>query len=334
MITIAGAGLAGLVCALELLRRGAAVTLYDTGPDPVQSSVARFAGGMLAPWCERESAEQQVITLGASAINWWSEVTAVTRHGTLVVAPARDRAELTRLARRTTGHRQLGAGDIAALEPDLASRFSEGLFFADEAHLDPRKALCDLVRMVRDLGGDLCYATRAPDRVDLDCTGMAADLPHLRPVRGEMAILHCPELAIGRTVRLLHPRIPLYLVPRGDGVYMIGATMIESSSTRPPTVRSLCEMLSAAFTLHPAFAEASVIETGAGLRPAFPDNLPRILKQDGTVYLNGLYRHGFLLAPAMAARVADCLIPEISNEHHRECRTAGGCQRNPVRSAG
>lgn len=144
----------------------------------------------------------------------------------------------------------------------------------------------------------------APAQVDLDCTGVAANLPELRAVRGEMALLHCPDVQISRSIRLLHPRVPLYLVPRGEGVYMIGATMIESASERAPSLRSLSELFGAAFALHPGFAEARVVETGAGLRPAFPDNLPRLVARGGTLFLNGLFRHGFLLAPAMAAQVA------------------------------
>lgn len=316
MITIAGAGLAGLTCAIELARRGADVRVFDVSDRVGSHSVARFAGGMLAPWCEGESAGDEVVTLGAVAAQWWEPITAVTRRGTLVLAPPRDRAELTRFARRTIRHRPVTSHEIAQLEPALAGRFASGLFFQEEAHLDPRRALKDLGAGAQALGIEICLGAAAPDTVDLDCTGMAADLPDLRPVRGEMAILQCQDVTITRTVRLLHPRIPLYVVPRGDGVYMIGATMIESSSMRPPTVRSLTEMLSAAYTLHPGFAEAAVVETGAGLRPAFPDNLPRIVRQNDRLYLNGLYRHGFLLAPAMAARVADILIPEGSNENH------------------
>lgn len=322
MITIAGAGLAGLACAYELAQRGAAVTVYERGKTPGDSSVARFAGGMLAPWCERESAEEDVITLGSRAAGWWARITPVHRRGTLVVAPARDRAELTRFARRTTGHRGVDGAEIAELEPALAGRFAQGLFFEQEAHLDPRRALRDLSATVQAMGVEIRYGTPAPARVTLDCTGMAAPLPGLRPVRGEMAVLHCPEVEISRTLRLLHPRMPLYLVPRGDGFFMIGGTMIESSSGRGITLRSLSELLSAAFALHPGFAEASVAETGAGLRPAFPDNLPRLTEQDGTLYLNGLYRHGFLLAPAMAEAAARRLLQETTDEDYRERRTA------------
>ena len=68
------------------------------------------------------------------------------------------------------------------------------------------------------------------------------------------------------------------------------------------TARSVLELLSAAYALHPAFGEAEIIETGADLRPAFPDNLPRIRREGRMIHVNGLYRHGFLLAPALARR--------------------------------
>lgn len=314
MITIAGAGLAGLASAYELLQRGAKVRIFEQGPGPGKASVARFAGGMLAPWCEYESAEEEVVTLGSRAFEWWAKITPVHRRGTLVMAPARDRAELTRFAKRTHGYRAVSAEEIAALEPSLEGRFTQGLFFAGEAHLDPRRALSDLSRVVTDLGAEIVYNTPAPNRVDLNCTGIKAAVPGLRPVRGEMAILHCPEVEISRTLRLLHPRIPLYLVPRGDGHFMIGGTMIESASTRAPSLRSLSELLSAAFALHPGFGEAEVVELGAGLRPAFADNLPQLVEQEGVLHLNGLYRHGFLLAPAMAQRAARYLLPETALE--------------------
>lgn len=322
MITIAGAGVAGLATALELVRRGRPVRIFEAGPGPGAWSVSRFAGGMLAPWCEAESAGPVVLQQGRQSIDWWAAVTPVTRRGTLVVAPGRDRALLTRFARRAEQHRALSATDLAVLEPELAGRFDTGLFFAAEAHLDPRRALVDLAAKVTDLGGVIHYDTKAPARVDLDCTGIAAGLPDLRPVRGEMAILHAPDITLNRTLRLLHPRMPLYVVPRGEGRYMIGASMVESSSDRPVTVRALMELLGAAFALHPGLAEASVLETGAGLRPAFPDNLPRLQRRGDTLCLNGLYRHGFLLAPAMAIAAADILTSERPDEDHPQRQSA------------
>ena len=99
----------------------------------------------------------------------------------------------------------------------------------------------------------------------------------LRGVRGEMLVLRCPGVALSRPIRLLHPRVPIYLVPRGEGIYMLGATMIESDRRGVVTARSVLELLSAAYALHPGFGEAEIVELGADARPAFPDNLPRVL---------------------------------------------------------
>lgn len=311
MISIAGAGVAGLCVALEMARRGHQVTVFEQGESLEINQSSHLAGGMLAPWCERVSAPEDVVRLGGRAADWWSLVTEVQRKGTLVVAPPRDQAELRQFAKRTEQYEQLGDNRIADLEPDLAGRFSKALFFGQEAHLDPRQARQDLVRQIIEYGGEVRFGEAAPDHVDVDCRGGAVDLPELRMVRGEMVMLDCPDVKITRTVRLLHPRIPIYLVPRGQGIYMLGATMVESDSYRAISVRSALELLGAAFTLHPGFGEASVIETGVGLRPAFPDNLPRIIKQGDTYHLNGFYRHGYLLAPAMAQQFAD----QFEQEH-------------------
>ena len=81
---------------------------------------------------------------------------------------------------------------------------------------------------------------------------------------------------------------------------MVGATMIESSDQARISARSMVELLNAAYAIHPSFGEAEIIETGSGLRPAFPDNSPRLRVRGRTLYVNGLYRHGFLVAPALA----------------------------------
>ncbi len=322
MITIAGAGVAGLACAWELSKRGASVTIFEATAAPSNNPCSWFAGGMLAPGCEGETADAEVVRLGEGSIQWWEQFTTVERRGTLVVTPPRDHAELSRFARRTQGHRLTDATEVAALEPALAGRFNQALFFADEAHLDPRQALLDLTAAVLSQGVEIRYETLAPDHVDVDCRGMASGLSGLRPIRGEMAIIEAPDVSITRTIRLLHPRIPLYLVPRGQGIYMVGATMIESSSWRPITVRSVLELLGAAFTLHPGLGEASLLETGVGLRPAFADNMPGLRQQGDTTHINGLYRHGFLLAPALAGQLAQQLFQENTHENPSEYRTA------------
>ena len=92
---------------------------------------------------------------------------------------------------------------------------------------------------------------------------------------------------------------------------MVGATMIESDAAGPMTVRSAIELLNAAYALHPAFAEAAILELGAGVRPAYPDNLPRVVRHGRVLRLNGMHRHGFLLSPSLALQAADMIFAEV-----------------------
>lgn len=308
-VTILGAGVAGLTVAQELTTRGQKVRIIDPAGAPGPQACSWWAGGMLAPFCEGESAEPDVVRLGARAAAWWQAAgVPVVREGTLVLALNRDRGELLRFARRTEGHRTLDRDGIAALEPDLSERFDRGLHFTTEAHLSPRAALAKLMCNLVGRGVEF-LDSGTPEGQVIDCRGLAArdHLPELRGVRGEMAILHAPGLTIRRPVRLLHPRHPLYIVPRGEGLYMLGATQIETGGRGPATLRSVVELLNAAYALHPAFGEAEVLEIGADARPAFADNLPRVFRRAGRIHVNGLFRHGFLLSPAMAQAAADML---------------------------
>ncbi|GAN61295.1 glycine oxidase ThiO [Acetobacter cibinongensis] len=311
-ILVKGAGVAGMTAAVTLAKRGGRVTLYDPG-GRVGAGASWMAGGMLAPWCEAESAPEDVTAQSVASVDWWAaHVPDVVRAGSLVLAPPRDVGEVARFGRRTSHFQTVDGEQIADLEPDLAGRFHKGLFFAEEGHVDPRKALVALLESLKTMGGQAIFnEADEPDAAGfdwvVDCTGLNVRkaLPALRGVRGEMLLLRCPDVALHRPVRMLHPRIPIYIVPRADHVFMVGATMIESENAGGMTVRSITELLNAAWVLHPAFAEAEILEMGTGVRPSFPDNMPRVIQDGRTVYVNGMYRHGFLLSPTRAQEAAD-----------------------------
>jgi glycine oxidase len=88
---------------------------------------------------------------------------------------------------------------------------------------------------------------------------------------------------------------------------MVGATTIESEDTSGPSVRSLGELATQLYHLHPGFCEAEILEINAGLRPAFPHHKPKVICTKKNLRINGLYRHGFLTAPAIAESVIDYL---------------------------
>lgn len=305
-VSIIGAGIAGAWQALLFAQAGHTVTLYERSDAAMTLSTSHWAGGMLAPRCEAEASEPVIGRLGLRSLDLWREHFPDTAfNGSLVVAHARDRADFERFAKLTSGHRRLDAAAVSELEPSLEGRFRDALFYPDEGHVEPRRVLPELHVRIAEAGGTIKFESDTDaddlDGIVIDCRGLVARdaQKELRGVKGEMIIVETSEVELSRPVRLIHPRWPLYVIPRGDGRFMLGATSIEAEDTGV-SVRSALELLGAAYAVHPAFAEARIVEFGSGLRPAFPDNLPRITVEKKKIAVNGLYRHGFLLAPALA----------------------------------
>lgn len=322
-----GAGICGTWSALLLAEAGLPVTLHERdGPD-LASATSNWAGGMVAPGAESDDAEPVVVRLGRRSLDLWrAHLPDVPMEGSLVVAHPRDRADLDRFARQTEGHRRVDEAGIAQLEPALEGRFRTGLFFEAEGHVEPRVVIPALRRLFEDRGGTIRYNSPvdpgALPGLVVDCRGLAARdvFPDLRGVKGETVQIETPEIALTRPVRLMHPRWPIYVIPRPGHRFLIGATSIESEDRSGVTLRSALELMTAAYTLHPAFGEARIVEIGTALRPALPDHAPRIEVRGNHIAVNGLFRHGFLLAPALAEIVAGYVTTGVrDNEVMRWC---------------
>lgn len=238
---------------------------------------------------------------------------------------------------------QLNRQQLSALEPELARRFSQALYLPEEGQIGNRKLLVALQKQLLDEGVDWQCQTEVIEIIPsttakkskvtfqsennqkvtqsfdliIDCRGVGAktssntgsekhaELDDLRAVRGELFQLFAPDVNISRPVRLMHPRYQLYIAPKGKGHFVVGATEIESDDTAPMTVRSAMELLSAAYSVHPGFAEANIRQHVSQLRPAFSDNQAKIICQNGLIQINGLYRHGFLIAPVVLSQVLE-----------------------------
>lgn len=328
---ILGAGLMGRLLAVTLARRGCTVDLFEAGSPGAEGAAARVAAAMLAPLAESAVAPVSVVRMGQHALSRWPELLAplaqpvfFQREGTLVLWHRQDAAEATRLARvlANTGAQvpelapmqTLDARAIATLEPSLGQRFAQGLFLPGEGQLDNRALLASLRATLENAPrvtlhwqsprapADFSPGTAGqPDWV-IDCRGLGAkpQWSALRGVRGEVIRVHAPEVSLQRPTRLVHPRYPLYIAPKPGNLFVIGATEIESDDMSPASVRSTLELLSAAYAVHSGFAEARIVEIATQCRPTLPDNLPAIRRpQPRVLQVNGLYRHGFMIAPAM-----------------------------------
>ncbi len=335
---ILGAGLMGRLLAFALASSGHRVEVHEAGAPDATSSAARAAAAMLAPLAESAVTEVGVVRMGHHGLTRWPEILAQLDHatffqqnGTLIVWHRQDAAEASRFARQIDSTARampelpaaqtLDAAAIASLEPALGQRFGHGLYLPGEGQLDNRQLLAALLHQLEQLKVELHWnSPRAieefrpgqagqPDWV-FDCRGLGAkpQWQGVRGVRGEVVRVHAPEVSLLRPVRLVHPRYPLYIAPKEDHVFVIGATEIESEDMSPASVRSALELLSAAYSVHSGFAEARLLEISTQCRPALIDNLPAVRwLGERVMQINGLYRHGFLIAPAMLDVVMELL---------------------------
>lgn len=311
-IAVIGAGIMGLMSAYTLSRAfpDAHVTIFDPAGFPADNA-SFIAGGMLAPYSELDHMPRDFLPAGLESIALWKACEQdlgadfeFTQNGSIIIAHDEDRHLLERF-KSILPSQGWTTAQADTLEPVLPKgKFKNAISLNTEAHLHPRKAmqaLCNALPHKEHRALTPEDAARDFDLV-IDCRGMSAkkDLPALRGVKGEIAIVRNTEFSLSRHLRLMHPRYPLYIVPRADNIFLIGATIIESADNNKVSIRSGMELLSALYSLHPSFADAQILEIRAGIRPSFPDNLPHITRSENIIRANGLYRHGYLFSPVMA----------------------------------
>lgn len=327
---VLGAGLMGRLLAHALAKVGHQVTVYESqGPD-AQGAAARVAAAMLAPLAESTTTELPVVQMGLHALRRWPELIAALpnpvyfqQNGTLVLWHRQDEAQAKRFEQlmcrslqqlpHLATARLLDADGLRINEPALENRFTQALFLPNEGQLDNLQLLDALLKSLQQQNVALHWnsprqlADFVPSQVAhpnwvFDCRGLGARTTwsELRGVRGEVIRLHAPEVTLQRPIRLVHPRYPVYIAPKENHVFVIGATEIETEDLSPASVRSTLELLSAAYTIHKGFAEARILDISTQARPALTDNLPAVrFYGERTLQINGLYRHGFMISPAM-----------------------------------
>jgi glycine oxidase len=326
-IGIAGAGLLGRLLALQLRRGGHAVHVFDPAPHAEARGAAGWtAAGMLSPVAELECADGAVFALGLRTLELWPRLLAQLPapvefrcDGSLLVAHRGDEGAARRVldllaSKAPAGHAPLALTPSALreLEPAVQGPAHSWLLPC-EGRIHTVQAMQALAAgaegthwhwdtSVQRTAPHLLATSRGEQRFDhvFDVRGTGAR-PELavRGVRGEIFWLQAPGLGLQRPVRLLHPRHRVYVVPRAPDLVVVGASEIESEDRSPVSLRSTVELLAAAHSVLPGLGEARIVHTESNLRPALPDNLPLLHRQDGLTRINGLFRHGWLIAPAL-----------------------------------
>lgn len=365
---VVGGGVIGLSAAWRMAQRDLRVAVLDRGEPG--GATSHVAAGMLAPIAEADPAEEALLHLGIASAQAYpefiAEIEALTgldagyrRSGTLLVARDRDEAEaldheLTIRRRFGLEVSQLRPSQARELEPALAPTLRAALQFGEDHVIDPRPLCAALAEAVRRSGGELLPHTEvaaveledgvlltdggrlSAPRIVVAAGVWSASIPGVpaearvpvRPVKGQILRLHDPA-GPGLLTRVL--RMPTaYVVPRGDGRYVLGATMEERGFDTTVTAGAVFELLRDASELLPGLSELVVDELCAGLRPGTADNAPIIGPGaiEGLFWATGHYRHGILLAPVTADLLTAAVVDGAPvPEHFAATRFAGVLSR-------
>ncbi|CAA6818917.1 MAG: Glycine oxidase ThiO (EC [uncultured Sulfurovum sp.] len=332
-IAIAGAGLVGRVLALNLLAQGHTLTLLDEDKADGDKAAGMTAAGMLAVFAELETAESAIFDYGKRSIELWLPLLksigiedAYQLAGSIITAHPQDYSELDHFiatlkskVEEASDIQLLDKAGITELEPDL-EQHNKAFYIPHEGQVNAQQFMATSTEYLVNHPSVTWHQETKVDNVAegeitfnnqteefdwvFDSRGLGANeqIKNLRGVRGEVFWLEAPEVKISRPTRMLHPRYKIYIVPRPNDRYVIGATEIESEDKSPMSVRSSLELLSAVYSMHSGFAEARIVNMLTNCRPTLKDNLPNIEQGNKLTRINGLYRHGYLLAPAIVEK--------------------------------
>jgi glycine oxidase len=353
---VIGAGLIGLSCAWRAQKRGLSVLVVDRADAP-GAGTSGVAAGMLAPVTEADFGEEGPLRLNLAARERWpafaAELEEVTGRptgyrdsGALVVAADRDDAEALR--RLHDFQRSLGLGSewlppsrCRALEPGLSPRIAGGILAPQDGSADPRATVGALalaagevelgveVEAIEHDGSSVSGVRMPGGTIECEQVVVAAgpwsaalaplgDGPPVRPVKGQIIELRTRGAMPEPFDRLLRtPRC--YLVARGDGRVVLGATVEEQGFDTAVTADGVFRLLEAAWEVLPEVGELELVGARAGLRPATPDNAPVVGRGelDGLIWATGHWRNGVLLAPVTGDAVAALLAGEDVPEELR-----------------
>ncbi|AVC44044.1 thiamine biosynthesis protein thio [Francisella tularensis subsp. novicida] len=338
-VAILGSGVMGRVLGLYLLKLypNLKIDIYTNSLD-YKTSCSYCAGGMLAPITELISCQKHIYKLGLNSFELWRELNMfinenldrntsfVRKINTCVIAHNQDRSELD-LAIRNIDLRLKNLNirpfiDICSIEKvrainkglSLSNTLYEKALITNEALIDVPKFFELTQELFLNLQDVRIFETTKEqfyqERFDnvyehiFDCTGISSDGDiKLYGVRGESILLESKNIKLDSIIRFLHPRHSIYLIPRDDGIFYLGATSIDSNDYSKISVQSTLELLSMLVTVDKRFLEARILKTLTNVRPMSIDDKPIISTKGNITYLNGLSRHGYLFSPMVAQTV-------------------------------
>jgi glycine oxidase len=339
-VAIIGAGLIGRLAALKLIGSHHDVTLLEANSFDSPHNAAAISAGLISPISESIYTTPNVIQMGFQSLSLWPEILSSLReldphhdvvnfstNGTIAISFPEEQECLlvhqqklqSALPSNKSDIKLLYNDEVAEMEPELGM-YETALYLKGEGNLCNSQFMAASARVLRKYASIVDHWPLKGDGKELqnqydwviDCRGAGAVNSAVfkenihRPliaVRGEAIRVHTEEVNLLRPIRVIQQRFNIYIVPKPNNIFVVGATVLDKRGNHAVTVRSSLDLLSALYALHPGFADAEIIEAVAGQRAMHDDREPSIITDENIIRINGLGRQGWLVAPVLVSKM-------------------------------
>ena len=321
-IAVCGAGVVGRLLSLVLHKMGFDVTLFEKGKSSGEDSASFYAAGMISPFSELEFGSERVFNFGVESLSLWGnllkylnlEDVFYSKAGTQWFVPVGDTPAFLNLMRKKSF---LQKKNTISHEFKVQRKSETVFHVAGEAQIDVRdffrlseKTLLKHVDfrteekvsfLVNSSQSGFLKTNNGIEKFDLifDTLGMGSQVQKLRGVMGEVIFMTAKDIQMNCPVRVFSGRTPIYIAPKKNGQFVVGATVVEGYDNAKTTVEGVHELLSALIAYDSMFSSGEITEIKSALRPSFSSGSPEVTYSDKVIHINGMYRHGYLTSPAI-----------------------------------
>ncbi|PJG42208.1 D-amino acid oxidase [Acinetobacter tandoii] len=350
-IVIIGAGISGLLSALELAEQGCQVSIYNQ----TYAGQASWAGGGILspmyPW-RYPRAVNHLAQHGKALYQTWNEklqpITGIDfqihETGMLILDEADFEVGLNyknQFQEPMQHCEYLQREQLEQVNPHLAEQFQHAIYFPEIANVRNPRLLQSIRQYLEQhpkvqffdqtpiqkfhLQNDQAQyvETEAGQKVYADqfvlttgawsglCSQQLGLTLPVRPVQGQMALIKAPA----HWLPTMCMNRVMYLIPRMDGHIVCGSSMQECGFNAETSEQIQQTILDAAYEMVPELAQFPVVQQWAGLRPSSPEGIPYIgqLPHLDNVWLNlGHFRNGLCMGPASAQLLRQLMLKQAT----------------------
>jgi len=353
-VGIIGGGVIGQSIAYQLAKEGVSVVVLES--QKIGSGATSAAAGMLGANSELEAndaffqfakeSQRLYHTLSKELFEYSQINIQLVDNGMYKLAITDDEVEaLQQLVKHHSSLQWHSREVVLENEPTLSKGIKGALYIPEDGHVSPTHVCAAFSKSANYFGASLFENTPVHTIEKTAANEYTLSTPHteftckhvviangvwsgyffkqlgingsLKPVKGECLAFQSNDIHLEKTIFYDH----CYIVPKGDGRFVVGASMVENDWNTLPTIGGIHSLLEKVTPILANMESATLLHTWAGLRPQTDDGKPYIGQHpdgESIYFATGHYRNGILLAPQTGIMIRDLILGREQNEEYVE----------------